>query len=241
MPPLDFHSYPDHFTVKHSLFTVDFTAVGNPCLLTSRRQYAVDFSDIKYERGMGLIPNEGQFVNSIKLCSISMPQLLFSNKDNTIFYLPGSSYSYDNALKISPVSERHLDLLFSTVSDSGYYLCSGIAFSCKEQTIYKIISTSSLKFRVDIELPDIQRDKLLQLTEKHPIEIKGREVTITSWWLDYYRLGWLLLAFRVLGGRQIIFGQKLFDAFMAFDGDILPDYKKITWSGRYNWNHHYGF
>lgn len=222
--------------VKHPSFTLTFTEKGR-CLLTNRKIFSANFSDFKEGWGdtpTGLVAGDSHISENVKIYAIEHTSFGGFSENNLTLYVPRKEGWTKTA------TELLLKILLKKkdVQIPGCYTIKDAQYSCKESALTHIIVGKHLSFTVDVNLTERQERALHDWTKHHPIQIKDRTVTITEWWLDYYRLGWLLLAFRILSGRESIESPNLYKKFRDFvEGD--HDYKTFggytTLSGSVNW------
>ncbi len=222
---------------KHPYFTITFTEKCR-CLLTNRKIFFANFSDFKegwINTPTGFLKDGSPISKNTKVYVVEHPFFGAFAENGLTLYVPKQQGG-----STKTVTELPLKVLFDKkgVQIPGYYKINNIIYSCKETTLTNIISSRQLSFTVDVSLTERQEYVLHDWTKHHPIQIKDRTVTITEWWLDYYRLGWLLLAFRILSGRESIESPNLYKKFCDFvEGD--HDYKTFggytALSGSVNW------
>ncbi len=141
---------------------------------------------------------------------------------------------YNTKLNTIQTTDYILDSLLRGLRHRWYYTSqNGLSFTCRESAIRYLAYYNHTSLKIDCDLTSGQIDKLHEWTQHHPISLNGRELRVNRWWCNYIRAGWLLLAIRLLSGRQFSQSEKLATKFFKFIKD--PNSIKTYMTHSHNW------
>lgn len=179
----------------------------------------------------------------------------FAELSGTILYMrPGMQCTLDKWNLLKCLFENKLDfwqkryIIPKTGEEDGKQLSP----TCKEVALTQISKQNSPYFYIVEKFTLQQRRWLREIQSFLPKEDRCKivfdpsnpdyiKVEIAEWWFTQplYRLGWLLLAFRVANEREAMNGnlKTKFDNFK--DSTTIPELDYSTWSGSANWRKYY--
>ncbi len=157
-----------------------------------------------------------------------------NHPSNTSFDNNGNLIIVSNKSKTVQVTDYMLDALLRGIQHKPLYRSqNGILFTCRESAIIHLAYYKQKSLRIDCDLTSQQLDKLHEWTKHHPITLKNRVLCVDRWWCNNIKAGWLLLAIRLLSGRQFSQSEKLATKFFQFIKD--PNSIKVYMTHSHNW------
>lgn len=179
----------------------------------------------------------------------------FAELSGTILYMrPGMGCMLDKWNLLKSLFENKLDFWQKRYIIPMTGEKEGMQYSpaCKEQALTQISKQKSPYFYIVEKFNLQQRRWLREIQSFLPKEDRCKivfdpsnpdyiKVEIAEWWFTQplYRLGWLLLAFRVANEREAMKEnlKARFDNFKNFT--TIPEFEYSTWSGSANWRKYY--
>lgn len=200
------------------------------CDLSGCKFLAGEVSDIKYTRGSGFVSRET--INDVE---ISFSSYSYPESAGYTIYLPGADLSKDGSFVLG----RMISSIFlNTPKRDGFtYEVRGMSFECKEVVCDQLVSYHVNSFQIQRKLTPSERAKIKKWTIFAPVKVSGRKVEMGDWWFQgeaATKIGWLLLALRVVTGDYFLKGL-LKEKFVQFieDERFRSDLPKM--SGKDNW------
>jgi hypothetical protein len=213
------------FKIKRKKFTIVIDCLREVCPITRRvfRNWILKIEDINYKRGENTVIDD---INGVK-CS-SMAHLQFDCQNPTKLYLPGSHKDEDYPyVKLDEVATKWFlggcateypknEIQKNNVGN-GYYKVGNSVYTCKEEATSRIIDNCVYEFNLDVTLTEKDCAILAKWTKHHPVSFGGSFVKIHDrWWFNAERIGWILLAARILSGKYRVKHARLAENFKYF-------------------------